>query len=258
MDSKALVRAQFDKQAESFSNWSVARNEAYMQGYFQFSGIGRGDDLLDVACGTGEFSIFCAKRINRVHGIDISEGMIELARKQAHAHGLSNVTFDCHDGENVPCDSSSFSVVTCRNSYHHMEDYEHVFKEMLRCCKPNGRLSVQDITAYDNPQVNSFFEALEREIDISHHASLYRHEFIDLFEGNRLEGIRSMDVEIELNFREYLGHASQSENHRGSISDLLEYGLRDEAISNFLYLKKDDELILKRKVFLILGQRPGA
>ncbi len=53
MGSKELIKRQFDLQAKSFSSWSVTRNEEYMQAYFEFIGFEKGDELLDVACGTG-------------------------------------------------------------------------------------------------------------------------------------------------------------------------------------------------------------
>ncbi|HWQ20889.1 MAG TPA: class I SAM-dependent methyltransferase [Methanotrichaceae archaeon] len=255
MDRKEIIKRQFDAQAKSFSNWSVTRNEEYMQAYFEFIGFEKGDELLDVACGTGEFSLFCAKRIKGAHGIDISQGMIELAQKQACSSGLANIAFECHDVERIPCAASSFSIVQCRSAFHHMQDYPGVFKEMLRCCRPGGRLSVQDIMAYDDYKVNSFFEALEREVDVSHNATLRRHEFIDLFDQNQVKVIRSLALEIELNFREYLGHAHQSESSIERIRDMLENGLQDRDISRFLYMNADNELILKRAVFLILGQK---
>jgi ubiquinone/menaquinone biosynthesis C-methylase UbiE len=255
MDSKEIVKRQFDIQAQNFSNWSVTRNEEYMQAYFEFIGFQKGDELLDVACGTGEFSIFCAKRIKAVHGIDISQGMINLAKKQACADGLTNVTFECHDVEHIPCANNSFSVVQCRSAFHHMDAYPRVFKEMLRSCRPGGLLAVQDIMAYDDSRVNSFFEALEKEVDISHHATLPRHEFIDLFNRNQVEIIRSFIVEIELNFNEYLGHAHQSESSLEMIRGMLQKGLRDRDISPFLYMNEDNELVLKRAVFLILGRK---
>ncbi len=136
-----------------------------------------------------------------------------------------------------------------------MENYSQVFKEMLRCCQPNGRVAVQDIMAYEDQKVNSFFEALEKEVDVSHNATLHRQEFIDLFDRNQVEVIRSFTVEIELNFREYLGHAHQSEGSIEKIRDLLEKGLQDGDISRFLYMNGDNELVLKRAVFLILGQK---
>ncbi len=255
MDSKEIVKRQFDLQAQSFSNWSVTRNEEYMQAYFEFIGFQKEDGLLDVACGTGEFSVFCARRIKGVHGIDISEGMIELAKKQARDNNLTNLSFECHDVEHIPCTDSSFSVVQCRSAFHHMDAYPRVFKEMLRCCRPDGRLAVQDIMAYEDPKVNSFFEALEKEVDISHNATLHRQEFVDLFERNQVEVIRSLVVEVELNFREYLGHAVQSESSVERIEELLEDGLRDEGVSRFLYTNEDNELVLKRAVFLVLGRK---
>lgn len=255
MDSKEIVKRQFDMQARNFSNWSVTRNEAYMQAYFEFIDLQKDDELLDVACGSGELSVFCAGRIKRVHGIDISAGMIELAHKLAQNNGLANISFECHDVEHIPCADNSFSVVQCRSAFHHMENYSQVFKEMLRCCEPGGRLAVQDIMAYEDQKVNSFFEALEKEVDVSHNATLHRQKFIDLFDRNQVEVIRSFTVEIELNFLEYLGHAFQSEGSIEKIRDMVEEGLQDEEISRFLYTNGDDELILKRAVLLILGKK---
>jgi ubiquinone/menaquinone biosynthesis C-methylase UbiE len=255
MNTKEIVKRQFDIQAKNFSNWSVTKNEEYMQAYFEFISLQKDDELLDVACGTGEFSVFCARRIKRVHGIDISKGMIELAQENARASGLDNITFECHDVEHIPCPSNSFSVVQCRSAFHHMEKYPLVFEEMLRCCRLNGRLALQDIIAYDDQRVNSFFEALEKEVDVSHNATLSKQDFIDLFTRNRIEVVRSFVVDIELNFHVYLSHAYQSQGSVKKIEDLLKDGLKDREISRFLYMNNDDELTLKRSVFLILGQK---
>ena len=255
MDSKEIVRRQFDIQAQNFSNWSVTKNEEYMKAYFEFIDLQKDDELLDVACGTGEFSVFCARRIRRVHGIDISAGMIELANKLAQTNGPTNVTFECHDVEHIPCADNTFSVVQCRSAFHHMENNSTVFEEMLRCCQPNGRVAVQDIMAYEDQKVNMFFEALEKEVDVSHNATLHRQDFIDLFDRNQVEVIRSFTVEIELNFVEYLSHAHQSECCIEKIGDILEKGLQDADISRFLYMNGDNELVLNRAVFLILGQK---
>ena len=255
LDSKEIVKRQFDIQAQNFSNWSVTKNEAYMHAYFEFIDLQKDDELLDVACGTGEFSVFCGRRIKRVHGIDISEGMIELAHKLAQDNNLTTVAFECRDVEHIPCADNSFSVVQCRSAFHHMESYPLVFMEMLRCCERGGRLAVQDILAYEDPKVNLFFEALEKEVDVSHNATLHRQEFIDLFDRNQVDAIRSFTVEIELNFVEYLSHAHQSEGSSERIRGMLEKGLQDRDISHFLYMNGDDELVLKRAVLLILGRK---
>jgi hypothetical protein len=124
---------------------------------------------------------------------------------------------------------------------------------MVRCCHPQGRLTIQDIAAYDNPRVNDFFERLEKEIDISHHAALSETNFVRLFEQNNMEVIRSMAVDIELDFDAYLGHAHQSEACKARIDTLVDDGRHDAEISRF-FLTKNDTLFFKRKVFLILGR----
>ena len=55
------------------------------------------DTLLDVACGTGEYAIYCAQRIREAHGVDLSEKMIEVARRNADDLKLENIHFQVHD-----------------------------------------------------------------------------------------------------------------------------------------------------------------
>jgi hypothetical protein len=52
MDRKEIIRSQFDLQAQKFGNWSMTRSEEYMQRYFEFIGLRKGDELLDAACWT--------------------------------------------------------------------------------------------------------------------------------------------------------------------------------------------------------------
>ena len=85
-----IVKRQFDKQAENFSNWSVTKNTEYQKAYFDFCQISVHDTLLDFACGTGEYALFAAPKVKYVHGVDISERMIEIAQKQAAKTNIDN------------------------------------------------------------------------------------------------------------------------------------------------------------------------
>jgi len=250
----SIVKKQFNAQAKNFHNWSITKNTEYMQRYVDFVGISETDEVLDVACGSGDFAVFMAKRAARVHGVDISDGMIQIAKKQARINSLGNIDFVCHDVEHLPHESNSFTVVVCKSAFHHMKNYDNVFKEMIRCCRNSGRLSIQDIVTYDSQKVNSFFERLEKKIDISHHSALSQEACFQMFDQNNIEIIRSVSLEVELNFNEYLNHAYQSKENKEKIDDLLDYGLKDAEISQF-FLMKNNALFFKRKVFLILGQK---
>jgi ubiquinone/menaquinone biosynthesis C-methylase UbiE len=249
------ARDQFNQQAERFSNWSITKNTEYMERYFDFLELTPGDCLLDVACGSGEFAIFCAERIDSVQGIDISENMIALAEKQAGISGAHNARFTCHPVEQIPFDDRTFSAVICKSAFHHFEDGQKVFREMLRCLKPGGKISVQDIVAYDNNKIDSYFEKLEKTIDRSHHKTLSKEAITGLFTDTTIPLLKRVEVEIDLDCRDYIRHAVQSQTDQTRIDQWLESGRNDSVISGF-FQSLDDRLFFKRNVFLILGQKP--
>jgi len=251
---KGIIKKQFNRQAKSFSSWSVTKNIEYMQAHFDFFRMNENDTMLDVACGTGEFSIFSAKSVNYVLGIDISDEEIKLADEQAKSNNLTNVKFICHDVEKIPCEGNSCSIVICKSAFHHMQNYNQVFMEMVRCCKKLGRVGIQDIIAYDDKKTNDFFEGMEKAIDISHNSALSLESIVDLFKANDLKIVNEFQIEIELNFQEYLRHAYQSKNSIKNIEKILKSGLEDDNISKY-FLIKDDGLFFKRNVLLILGEK---
>jgi len=254
MDKKKIVQNQFNKQAEKFSNWSTTKNIEYLQRYFKFCGMAPEDNLLDVACGSGEFSIFCARKMLYVCGVDLSDRMIELAKNQATANNLEYIEFECHDVEDIPFEDNAFSIVVCKSAFHHFLNYGKVFSEMIRCSKKDGRISIQDIISYEDNRVNTFFEKLEKQIDRSHNRALSKEYFDNIFYRNGIEILRTYEIEIELNFYEYINHATQSEANLDNIDHLLDYGLNDPDISKH-FTTINGELFFKRNVFLILGKK---
>jgi len=249
-----IIKRQFDKQAQNFSNWSVTKNTEYQKAYFDFCEISPQDTLLDFACGTGDYVIAAAPIVKYVHGVDISRGMIEIAKKQAKQANVKNVRFLCHPVENTPFEDESFSIIICRSAFHHFHDYDRIFNEMLRCCQIGGRISIQDIVAYSNEKIDNFFEEFENEVDISHHKTLSK-EFIKAFYTQRKIKIKNtFKIEVDIHFQDYLGHAQQSEESKSKISKLLEKGLRDPDISKNFFVKNQN-LFFKRDVFVILGEK---
>ena len=104
-DKKKLIRQQFNQQTDKFSNWAIMRNIEYMKQYYEFCGMVKDDTLLDVACGSGEYAIFCAQKIKEVCGVDLSSKMIEVARKNAGELQLENISFIAQDVFKLPLES---------------------------------------------------------------------------------------------------------------------------------------------------------
>ena len=252
-----IVKRQFDKQAQKFSDWSVTKNIEYQKAYFEFCEITSQDTFLDFACGTGEYAIFAAPQVKIAHGVDISKGMIKIAQEQAAKQNVNNISFSCHPVEQTPYEDGSFSIVICRSAFHHFNDYTIIFDEMIRCCHPGGRISIQDIVAYSNKKVDNFFEKFERAVDESHQRTLNKEFIQSLYDNRKIKIRKTFEIEVELNFQEYLGHANQSSQNKERISSLIEQGLADSEISKYFVLK-ENTLFFKRNVFLILGEKSNS
>jgi ubiquinone/menaquinone biosynthesis C-methylase UbiE len=106
----------------------------------------RGDEeVLDIGSGPGELSIQIASRLEAggfLHGIDLSEAMIELARKVAEEQGHSNVMFGAGDALDLKFRDGSFDVVVSSNAFPWVADRQQFLREVRRVLKPNGRFAL--------------------------------------------------------------------------------------------------------------------
>lgn len=254
MNKNLKVKEQFNKQSAQFSNWPVTQDEKILCSLFNFWDIRANDRLLDVACGTGAFALYAAQRIKTVRGVDISEGMIGIALENAVQCNLKNIDFLCSDVEKLPFNNDHFDCVISKSAFHHMKNYQTVFKEMKRCCKPQGRIGIEDIASYDDKKTNDFFEELESQIDSSHHLTRSKEEIIDLYKQNKVRIFRFFESIPQLDFFDYLHHAVQSPEARQKINRLLKVGLKEDHISKW-FVTENNTLFWKRKVVTMLGQK---
>lgn len=102
------------------------------------------DQILDLGCGWGTFSLALAPRVARVVGVDFSERSIALCRREAERLGLENVEFVCADAGETGLPSDTFDVVVSADLYEHLypADSVRVTREAYRVLKPEGRFVV--------------------------------------------------------------------------------------------------------------------
>ena len=111
--------------------------------------------ILDIATGTGDLAILMKQtNAEKIIGLDISAGMLEVGKKKVEAKGLSNVIdLVLGDSENIPFDDNYFDAITVGFGVRNFENLEKGFSEILRVLKPNGvfvilETSVPDKTPY--------------------------------------------------------------------------------------------------------------
>jgi SAM-dependent methyltransferase len=176
-----LIRDQFTRQAVPFSTAPGIRDEEALRLLVEASGAGPADTVLDVACGPGLVVAAFARVCRHVTGIDLTPAMIDRARTLVGERGLGNVTLTIGDVLPLSYDDGTFSVVVSRFAFHHFPEPGAVLREMIRVCRPGGRVVVAD--AAPDPTKVAAFNRMEKLRDPSHVRALPLLELTGLFGG---------------------------------------------------------------------------
>ena len=98
-----------------------------------------GTRLLDLACGSGQIAFPAVRAGAQVIGVDIAPNWIEQARARAKEEGL-DVQFDEGDAEDLIYEDASFDLVISLIGVMFAPRPERVSAEMVRVCRPGGRI----------------------------------------------------------------------------------------------------------------------
>lgn len=101
--------------------------------------VAHGERILEVGVGTG-LALPLYPRHCRVVGIDLSAGMLEKARERVRMHGLDNVELLRMDAGQMEFPDDSFDTVMAAYVVTAVPDYRKVVTEMIRVCRPGGRI----------------------------------------------------------------------------------------------------------------------
>lgn len=110
--------------------------------------------ILDVATGTGDVAIMTHKLLQpeKITGIDISEGMLEVGREKIKKLGLGAVIdLQKGDSETINFADNSFDAITVAFGVRNFQNLEKGLKEMLRVLKPGGKLVVLEFSRPKEP-----------------------------------------------------------------------------------------------------------
>lgn len=96
-----------------------------------------GDRVLDVACGTGNYTMALSQLGMRLTGVDVSEEMVTKAREKS-----TDVHWVTGDVNSLAFDNSSFQGATCVLAIHHFDDLIASFREVHRVLADGGRFVI--------------------------------------------------------------------------------------------------------------------
>ena len=165
--------------------------------------------LLDIATGTGDFAILAAEMLKpqKLIGADISEGMMEVGRKKVQEKGLQNIiSFEKEDCLALSYADNTFDAVTAAFGIRNFSDLNKGLREMCRVLKPEGHLSIVELTSPVRTPMKQLFHIYSHTVLpiygrlISKDASAYSYltKTIEAFP----QGEQMMDILQEAGFRQ--------------------------------------------------------
>ena len=144
-DAKSKARATYDAAADAYDDPANTFWERFGRRTVERLGLRPGARVLDVCCGSGASALPAAAIVGpqgSVLGIDLSEGLLALARKKAVARGLANAEFRKGDALELPVEPGTFDAVVCVFGVFFVPDRQALMRELWRMVRPGGTLAV--------------------------------------------------------------------------------------------------------------------
>jgi SAM-dependent methyltransferase len=168
---KSAQRQGWDSVAEGWKKWWKTIEEGAQvvsDRLVELSKIQDGKNVLDIATGIGEPAVTAARRVGsngKVTAMDLSPGMLAIAKERAKENGLANVIdFQEGDAETFHLPSLKFDAVISRFGLMFLPDLPNALRTMREALVPNGRIAA---AVWSTPQkVPGFvmpFEIVMRE-----------------------------------------------------------------------------------------------
>lgn len=117
------------------------------------------DNVLEVGVGTGMALPLYPTHCN-ITGIDLSEGMLNVAQERINDHRLNHVTLQRMNAGQMDFEDNSFDIVMAAYVVTAVPDYRQVVSEMIRVCRPGGQIVM--LNHFSNG--NKFIAAVEKLI----------------------------------------------------------------------------------------------
>jgi len=170
MDARLQRRVQrygWDKAAASYEQFWARQLEPAQARLLELAELALGERVVDVACGTGLVTFQAARRVGPTGSViatDLSEAMVDRLRAEARRLGLSQVTTQRVDAEELGLDRASCDVALCALGLMYVVDPVAALREMRRVVRADGRVAVAVWGAREQCGWAEIFPIVERRV----------------------------------------------------------------------------------------------
>ena len=154
-DAALVQRALWGGDPEGWARFAERHNRPLFEAVLDATGVGAGTRVLDVGCGTGLTLQLAAERGAAVAGVDITEGLLNVARERLPAADLRVA-----DMESLPFGDGAFDVVLGVNSFQFAGDPIRALAEAARVCRQGGAVAASLFAAPERSESTAVHHAL--------------------------------------------------------------------------------------------------
>jgi ubiquinone/menaquinone biosynthesis C-methylase UbiE len=249
-----VVRREFRQQAARFDGPGLTlSNQDYLAWMVDQLDLQSHFDVLDVAAGTGHLSRAIAPHVQRVVAVDLTPEMLAAGERAAEQAGLTNIVFEQGVAERLPYASAAFDLVVSRLSLHHFSDAHGPLGEMVRVCRPGGRVAIIDLVSPEESTAASTYNHLERLRDPSHIRALAAEELLGLMREVGLDVIRALPRDVEVLPDRWMDLTQASAAARQTILAELTQDLRGLKTTGMRPFTRQNELMFLQTWLITVG-----
>jgi len=218
----STAQQQFRRRPASYAMPATAMDGKFAAFMISISGVGKADNVLDVACGSGSTTIAFAERCKSAVGIDVVAEPLARARAQAASRGIANAAFTLSEVERFPFCDGAFTGAICRFSFHHFVNPERVFAEMARVVAPGGWMVIADMTSSEDRDRAAFQNQLERLCDPTHMRTLPVSEFERMFAEHGFRTVMKVARDARMTVDDWIRFGGASPENAARLRELVE------------------------------------
>ncbi len=250
-----LIQREFTKQAAAYAANPTIIDSDWAGRLVQTVQPTPDSRVLDVATGPGYVALAFATVAREVVGFDLTDAPLEIARKNQAERGVENVYFESADARQLPLEDGSFDIVVCRLAFHHLDSPKQVLSEMVRVCRPGGKVAVQDMIASEQADRADYYNHWERLRDASHTRALSVGQLVALYGEAQLEienlrwEQRVQDVELWMRNTETLHDTALKIRH------LIQEDAAQEISGTPIFHDDEGRLCFMHRMVTVVGRR---
>lgn len=229
------AKEQFNNQAKFYSSsktFSTGESLDILSNLFNKKKFKSG---LDIGTGAGFAAFELSKSCEKVEATDISEGMINEAKKIMKERKINNLNFNICSAEELNYSDKEFDIVTCRTAAHHFLDVEKFCSEVHRVLKDEGEFIIVDTITSDQIKLNNWHQEVELIRDKSHIKNLSLIEWKNIFKKSNFSFLDIIQSRVTMNLNDWMERSGTSSEDKKILKDKFQNS--NEKIKRFFGIK---------------------